>query len=57
MIHPQPAQTVLAVDDTPSNLRILTSVLSPAFKVRVSTSGAEALAHDLKILLAEKPAG
>lgn len=44
MIHPQPAQTVLAVDDTPSNLRILTSVLSPAFKVRVSTSGAEALA-------------
>jgi putative two-component system response regulator len=37
-------KTLLAVDDTPSNLRMVTAVLSPAFKVRVATSGAQALA-------------
>ena len=36
-------KTLLAVDDTPSILRMVTAVLSPAFKVRVATSGAQAL--------------
>jgi putative two-component system response regulator len=36
-------KTLLAVDDTPSILRMVTGVLSPAFKVRVATSGAQAL--------------
>jgi len=36
-------KTLLAVDDTPSILRMVTAVLSPAFKVRVATSGSQAL--------------
>ncbi len=35
--------TILAVDDTPENLRVVSAVLKDEFKVRVATHGAQAL--------------
>ena len=43
MLVQGPVGALLAVDDTPSILRMVTAVLSPAFKVRVATSGSQAL--------------
>jgi len=37
-------QTVLAVDDIPDNLDVLTGVLRPEYRVKAATSGARALA-------------
>ena len=35
--------TVLAVDDTPSNLTLLSGLLSPHYRVQLAVSGAKAL--------------
>ena len=37
-------KTVLVVDDTPDNLALMTSILRDAYRVKVATSGARALA-------------
>ena len=36
-------QTVLVVDDTPSNIQIVNSILKDVYKVRIATNGAKAL--------------
>ena len=36
-------QTVLVVDDTPSNIQIVNSILKDVYKVRIATNGARAL--------------
>src|SRR5437016_3046421 len=36
-------QTVLVVDDTPSNIQIVNSILKDFYKVRIATNGAKAL--------------
>ena len=40
----QPPAHILAVDDTPENLRVVSGVLKDHHKVRVATQGAQALA-------------
>jgi putative two-component system response regulator len=37
------SKTILAVDDTPENLRVVSAVLKDEFKVRVATNGEQAL--------------
>ncbi len=37
-------KTILVVDDAPENIRALTAVLSPAYRVKAATSGEKALA-------------
>src|SRR3982751_6026336 len=36
-------KTVLVVDDAPSNIQIVSSILKDTYKIRVATSGARAL--------------
>ena len=38
-----PAQTILAVDDTPDNLSLLAGLLGESYRVKVATNGAKAL--------------
>ncbi|HKA43543.1 MAG TPA: response regulator [Burkholderiales bacterium] len=38
-----PSQTILAVDDTPTNLSLIAELLRDRYRVRVATSGAKAL--------------
>jgi len=40
---PQPIQTILAVDDTPDNLSLLTGLLGDRYRVKAATNGAKAL--------------
>lgn len=42
--HHSPRRTVLIVDDTPENLRVLGEILMPHYRVRVANSGERALA-------------
>ena len=35
--------TVLVVDDTPENIRVLTAILGPSYRVKAATSGEKAL--------------
>ena len=39
-----PQKTLLLVDDTPENLTVLGEILMPHYRVRVTSSGARALA-------------
>jgi serine phosphatase RsbU (regulator of sigma subunit) len=39
----EPKQTVLVVDDAPSNIQIVNSILKDTYKVRIATTGAKAL--------------
>lgn len=43
MIDLRTRQTVLVVDDTPENIRLLTNVLAPEYLVKAATSGEQAL--------------
>ena len=51
MTAPPLPKTILAVDDTPENLRVVSAVLKDEFKVRVATGGEQAL----KLLAAGAP--
>lgn len=37
-------KTILVVDDAPENIRVLTAVLGPGYRVKAATSGEKALA-------------
>jgi len=44
MKQPEPqTKTVLVVDDAPSNIQIVNSILKDSYKIRIATSGAKAL--------------
>ncbi|MDB5865142.1 MAG: fused response regulator/phosphatase, partial [Betaproteobacteria bacterium] len=43
MITPLAPQTILAVDDTPTNISLLAGLLGEQYKVKAATSGAKAL--------------
>ena len=43
MTPPDEKQTVLVVDDAPSNIQIVNAILRDQYKVRIATSGAKAL--------------
>ena len=37
-------KTILVVDDAPENIRVLTAILGPSYRVKAATSGEKALA-------------
>ena len=37
-------KTILVVDDAPENIRVLTAILAPGYRVKAATSGEKALA-------------
>jgi putative two-component system response regulator len=43
LAHADPQASILVVDDTPANLSLLSSLLSPRWRVRLAPSGAKAL--------------
>ncbi|MGZ3240778.1 MAG: response regulator, partial [Burkholderiaceae bacterium] len=51
MATPQPADTVLIVDDTQENIALLCQVLESSYSVRVANSGEKAL----KIVFSDNP--